>query len=66
MGTPDFAAAILEALAKAETNIVLVVTQPDRQKGRGKSVAMSDVKECALKYGLPVFQPEKIKQDGAF
>ena len=61
MGTPDFAAVILEALVQAKTEIVLVVTQPDRVKGRGKSVAMSDVKECALKYSLPVFQPEKVR-----
>lgn len=62
MGTPDFAAAILEDLIKAKTDIVMVVTQPDRMKGRGKSIAMSDVKEMALKYSLPVFQPDRIRQ----
>lgn len=61
MGTPDFAVPSLEALIKAGYEITLVVTQPDRQKGRGKEVAMSPVKECALKYNIPVFQPLKIK-----
>ncbi len=65
MGTPDFAAGILEALVEAQTDIVLVVTQPDRVKGRGKSIAMSDVKETALKHSLPVFQPERIREAGA-
>ena len=65
MGTPDFAAEILEALVEEKTEIVLVVTQPDRLKGRGKTVAMSDVKETALKSSLPVFQPEKIREAGA-
>ncbi len=61
MGTPDFAVGALEAIVKAGHEVTLVVTQPDRQKGRGKEVAMSPVKEMALKYNLPVFQPVKIK-----
>ena len=65
MGTPDFAARILEKLAEENTDIALVVTQPDRVKGRGKSVAMSDVKETALKYSIPVFQPERIREPEA-
>lgn len=63
MGTPDFAVAPLEALIEAGHEIVLVVTQPDKQKGRGKQVMMTPVKECALKYDIPVFQPVKIKTE---
>lgn len=62
MGTPDFAVAPLEALIRAGHQISAVVTQPDKQKGRGKEVQMTPVKECALKYGIPVFQPQKIKE----
>lgn len=65
MGTPDFAVAPLEALIKAGHQISAVVTQPDKQKGRGKEVQMTPVKECALKYGIPVFQPVKIKEKEA-
>lgn len=62
MGTPDFAVAPLEAIIKAGHEVVAVVTQPDKQKGRGKEVQMTPVKECALKYGIPVLQPVKIKE----
>ncbi len=65
MGTPDFAVAPLEALIQAGHQISAVVTQPDKQKGRGKEVQMTPVKECALKYGIPVFQPVKIKEKEA-
>ena len=65
MGTPDFAVGTLKALHKAGHEIVLVVSQPDRVKGRGKSVSMPPVKECALELGLEVFQPEKIKTEDA-
>lgn len=61
MGTPDFAAATLEALAETDHEIALVVTQPDRVKGRGGRVQKSDVKLCAEKHGFEVFQPEKVK-----
>ncbi|MCQ2521545.1 MAG: methionyl-tRNA formyltransferase [Lachnospiraceae bacterium] len=61
MGTPDFAVGALDAIVQAGHEVTLVVTQPDRQKGRGKEVAMSPVKETALKYNLPVFQPVRIK-----
>lgn len=61
MGTPDFAVGALEALVKAGYEIVAVVTQPDRPKGRSKELVPSPVKECALSHGLKVFQPEKIK-----
>ena len=62
MGTPDFAVAPLEAMLQAGYEVTAVVTQPDKQKGRGKEMAMSPVKECALKHGIPVFQPTKIKE----
>ncbi|MBQ9503790.1 MAG: methionyl-tRNA formyltransferase, partial [Lachnospiraceae bacterium] len=65
MGTPDFAAGILEALVEAQADIVLVVTQPDRKRGRGKETGVSAVKECALRLGLNVFQPERIRDPEA-
>lgn len=61
MGTPDFAVSALERLIEAGHEITAVVTQPDRQKGRGKEVQFSPVKECAMKHNIPVFQPMKIK-----
>lgn len=60
MGTPNFAVPILDMLIK-ETNVVLVVTQPDKEVGRKKTVLMPPVKEEAKKYGIEVFQPKKIK-----
>ncbi|MBO4913139.1 MAG: methionyl-tRNA formyltransferase [Butyrivibrio sp.] len=61
MGTPDFAASALEKIIEAGHEITLVVTQPDKPKGRSGELQVSDVKACALKHGLPVFQPERIK-----
>ena len=65
MGTPDFAVAPLEAIIEAGHEVSAVVTQPDKQKGRGREVQMTPVKECALKYDIPVFQPVKIKEKEA-
>ena len=65
MGTPDFAVCSLEALINAGHEVTCVVTQPDRQRGRGKDLTQSPVKECALKHGIPVFQPQKIKDPEA-
>ncbi|MBQ8597782.1 MAG: methionyl-tRNA formyltransferase [Lachnospiraceae bacterium] len=65
MGTPDFAVAPLEAIIQAGHEVTAVVTQPDKQKGRGKEVQMTPVKECALKHNIPVFQPVKIKEPEA-
>ena len=65
MGTPDFAASALEALIQAGHEITLVVTQPDKPKGRSKELMPSPVKVCALKYDLPVFQPVRIKRPEA-
>lgn len=61
MGTPDFAVPCLEMLCKENYNIKAVITQPDRPKGRGQKVVESPVKACAMKYDLPVLQPQKIK-----
>ena len=60
-GTPQFAVPTLEKLANAGLNIRLVLTQPDRPKGRGLELVGSPVKQSAEKLGLPVQQPEKIK-----
>lgn len=61
MGTPDFAVGALEALVEAGHEVVAVVTQPDKPKGRGKEMQQTPVKACALKYNIEVFQPVKIK-----
>ena len=61
MGTPAFAVPSLEALANSDHEVVGVVTQPDRPKGRGQAVVPCPVKELALAKGLPVSQPEKVK-----
>ena len=61
MGTPAFAVPSLEALANSDHEVVGVVTQPDRPKGRGQAVVPCPVKELALAKGLPVSQPDKIK-----
>lgn len=63
MGTPDFAVHTLRALYEAGHEIVLVVTQPDKPKGRGGRVQMSDVKQYALSCGLEVFQPVRLKDE---
>lgn len=62
LGTPQFAVPTLEALVAAGHEVVSVYTQPDRPKGRGQSVAMSAVKEAALKLNLPIMQPERIRR----
>ena len=60
MGTPDFAVPALKSLVENGFNISAVVTQPDRPKGRGRSVAFSPVKEAALEYNLKILQPEDV------
>ncbi|WP_125153789.1 methionyl-tRNA formyltransferase [Clostridium rectalis] len=62
MGTPEFAVPSLDRLIK-EFEVVAVLTQPDRPKGRGKKLSMSFVKEKALEYNIPVLQPEVLKDD---
>lgn len=62
MGTPDFAVGTLEEIIKAGHEVVLVVTQPDKPKGRGGAVQFPPVKECAVAHNLLVFQPNKIRE----
>ena len=61
MGTPDFSVPALTALVEAGHDVIAVVTQPDKPKGRGKLVQMTPVKEKALEYGIPVYQPVKAR-----
>ncbi len=65
MGTPEYAVGALEALIGAGHEITAAVTQPDKAKGRSGSLQYSPVKECALKHGIPVFQPERVKRPEA-
>lgn len=62
MGTPEFAVPILKALIE-NTNVILVVTQPDKEVGRKKEIKPSPIKEVALKNNIEVFQPIKIRND---
>ncbi len=64
MGTPEFSVPSLRALIESDHQVVGVFTQPDRPKGRGGKVQMSPVKELALQFDIPVFQPLKIRKDG--
>lgn len=61
MGTPDFAVPTLQAMLDAGHEVIGVFTQPDKARGRGKAVTYTPVKEKALSYGLPVFQPAKVR-----
>lgn len=65
-GTPQFAVPTLEALIAAGHDIALVVTQPDRPQGRGLELAAAPVKQTALRHGLNIEQPEKIKNNARF
>ncbi len=65
MGTPDFAAASLKKLLDEHFDVVGVLTQPDKARGRGMSVSYSPVKALALEAGLPVFQPESMRDGSA-
>lgn len=60
-GTPEFAAAALEALLGARASVVAIYTQPDRPAGRGQKLHASPVKQIALSHGLPVYQPQSLK-----
>lgn len=62
MGTPDFAVPPLRALVKAGYEVVAAVTQPDKPKGRSKTLLPPPVKEEALKYNIPVYQPLKVRE----
>ena len=63
MGTPDFAVGTLEEIVKAGHEVAAVVTQPDKPKGRGKTLMPTPVKEAALKYAIPVYQPLKVRAE---
>lgn len=63
LGTPEFAVASLKALVEGGYNVVAVVTMPDKPAGRGHQLQFSDVKKYALSVGLPVLQPEKLKDE---
>ncbi len=62
MGTPDFAVGTFEALLQAGHEITLAVTQPDKPKGRGKTMQFPPVKEAAMVHGIEVFQPRRIRE----
>ena len=62
-GTPSFAIPTLRGLLQGPDQVVAVVTQPDREKGRGRKVVISPVKELALQHGLNTLQPERVKEE---
>ncbi|MCR6544638.1 methionyl-tRNA formyltransferase [Dehalobacterium formicoaceticum] len=64
MGSPDYALPSLDQLLSSPHQVVAVVTQPDRPKGRGQQMAFTPVKERALAKGIPVLQPQKINEGG--
>lgn len=63
MGTPEFAQKSLEALCNDNRNVVCVITQPDKPKGRGYEMAMPEVKVFAMEKNIPVYQPESLKDE---
>ena len=63
MGTPDFAVPALQTVAASRHEVVGVVTQPDKPKGRGKHLQAPPVKEAALELNIPVYQPEKVREE---
>ncbi|MFA7077388.1 MAG: methionyl-tRNA formyltransferase, partial [Syntrophomonas sp.] len=65
MGTSEFAVPSLAKLIDSPYQILGVVTQPDRPRGRGRKIVFSPIKELALQHGLEVFQPERIKDEAA-
>lgn len=65
MGTPDFSVPALKALVEAGHQVIAMVTQPDKPRGRGKEVQMTPVKIQAMEYGIPVYQPAKVR-DASF
>lgn len=62
MGTPDFSVPTLESLIQSRHQVIGVVTQPDKPKGRGKEISMSPVKETAQKHHIPVYQPVRARE----
>lgn len=66
MGTPDFAQESLKCLCESTYDIIGVVTNPDKPKGRGMKMVMSPVKEYAIEQNIPVYQPEKVRKNIEF
>ncbi len=66
MGTPDFAVPCLDRLVKDGYDVALVVTQPDKPRGRKQEMTPSEVKVCALGHGIEVYQPESLRTDEAY
>ncbi len=64
-GTPEFCIPIFEAIRNSSHNIIAVVTQPDKKRGRGKDLSFSPIKQKAIELNIPTFTPEKIKSDEA-
>ena len=65
MGTPDFAVPTLERLCESEHSVIAVFTQPDKPVGRKQILTPPDVKVCAEKHGLKVYQPNTLKDDNS-
>ncbi len=65
LGTPSFAVPTLQAVVAAGHQVLTVVTQPDRPRGRGQQLSASPVKEAALRLGIPVYQPERVRRPEA-
>lgn len=63
MGTPDFAVYALESILKAGHDVQAVITQPDKAKGRSKALIPTPVKAKAMEYSIPVYQPEKLREE---
>lgn len=66
MGTPDFAIPSLKLLLESNHKILAVVTQPDKERGRGQKVSFTPVKQFAVENNIPVYQPEKLKDNSEF
>ena len=66
MGTPDFSIPSLKTLIESKHNVLAVVSAPDKQRGRGRKVSFTSVKEFAIKNNLPVLQPERLKNNSSF
>lgn len=62
MGTPDFAVYALKSIIEAGHDVVAVFSQPDKAKGRSKKLVATPVKACAVEHDIPVYQPEKLRQ----
>jgi len=66
MGTPDFSIPSLKTLIESKHNVLAIVTAPDKQRGRGRKVSFTPIKDFAIKNNLPVLQPKKLKNNSSF